>query len=102
MFSDDPLDLPVRYSREVNENELEESFSKAVGPPLTVWTRKLKDTAAIVTPFLLLPPPPHTVSSLFATLQLSVGALCLPCLLEYRALSNTTQSTDVLSPFSAT
>lgn len=40
MFSDDPLDLPVRYSREVNENELEASFSKNAGPPLTVWMCK--------------------------------------------------------------
>jgi hypothetical protein len=40
VFSDDPLDLPVRYSREVNERELEESFSKNAGPPLTVWISK--------------------------------------------------------------
>ena len=46
-FSDDPLDLPVRYSREVNENELEESFSKNAGPPLTLWMCKCADLTTI-------------------------------------------------------
>ena len=43
VFSDDPLDLPVRYSREVTERELEESFSKNAGPPLTLWMSKCFD-----------------------------------------------------------